>query len=79
VELDIKNESIPRHKKEIENSKCTQDDISKMKSLKLTFPDCHKFTDCDTSLDFSGFGHCLVKEYPNTRSLTLAQTLTSGW
>ena len=61
-------------------SKCRQ--IQNLNHLESVFPSCHNFlnqTNChNSSSDLSMFGTCLVKSYPETRALTLSQTLTSG-
>ena len=49
--------------------------------LQTRFPNCRRFlshTDCQNESDLSKFGFCLVKSYPETRVLSLSQTLTSG-
>lgn len=78
MDFGSRNDSLPRHKKEIIGSKCNRDEIANVATLKQSFPECKKFASCENDADFSGFGYCLVRQYPETRSLTLAQTLTSG-
>ena len=49
--------------------------------LQSVFPNCRRYlshTECQGSSDLSKFGFCLVKSYPETRVLSLSQTLTSG-
>jgi len=61
-------------------SKCRQ--TPNLNLLQSVFPTCLNFlnnTNChNASSDLSLFGVCLVKSYPETRALTLSQTLTSG-
>ncbi len=65
--------------KEDDSTNCRN--ATNLNLLQSVFPNCRRYlshTECQGSSDLSKFGFCLVKSYPETRVLSLSQTLTSG-
>ena len=83
---DISNTTFQRIVK-VDKDETTEDDSTNCRNstnlnlLQSVFPNCRRYlshTECQGSSDLSKFGFCLVKSYPETRVLSLSQTLTSG-